>query len=289
MLRIALLANLDLHSNFGVNLLRDALAGHEVALFLSEKVGGTLPAVPELATLGWLEQEIPSRIVWPLAEAAGGSSRARFLSFPQIAATLGASCEKLPKPNSPDSLERLRRFAPDLVISLRYGRILREPFLEIPRLGALNLHSGRLPHYRGVLPTLRALIAGDSIIGSTVHWITDGTIDTGSIVGMTEVPVVPGRSLLDHILSVYPPGVELLKEAIRRLDAGEPLPATAQDPESGSYYSFPGPAELAALAERGFPLFDQAEYVRFLRQWVATDQTADGIDLLSQQWQPAPR
>ncbi|HYQ83842.1 MAG TPA: formyl transferase, partial [Rubrobacter sp.] len=170
--------------------------------------------------------------------------------------------------NAPDSLERLRRFAPDLVISLRYGRILRAPFLEIPRLGTLNLHSGRLPHYRGVLPTLRALIAGDSIIGSTVHWITDGTIDTGPIVGLTEVSVEPGRSLLDHILSVYPPGVELLKDAVRRLDAGESLAVTAQDPEAGCYYSFPGPTELAALAERGFPLFDQAGYVRFLRHWV---------------------
>jgi methionyl-tRNA formyltransferase len=268
MLRIALLANLDLHSNFGVNLLRDALIGHEVALFLSEKIGGAQPAVPELATLRWLEQDLPAQVVWPLAEAAGSSTQDRFLSFPQIAAALGASCEKLPTPNAPDSLERLRRFAPDLVISLRYGRILRAPFLEIPRLGTLNLHSGRLPHYRGVLPTLRALIAGDAMIGSTVHWITDGTIDTGTIVGLTEVAVEPGRSLLDHILSVYPPGIELLKDAVRRLDAGESLAVTAQDPEAGGYYSFPGPAELAALAERGFPLFDQAEYVRFLRQWV---------------------
>lgn len=279
MLRIALLANLDLHSNFGVNLLRDALVGHEVALFLSEKIGGAQPVVPELATLRWLEQELPAQVVWPLAEAAGSSTQARFLSFPQIAAALGASCEKLPTPNAPDSLERLRRFAPDLVISLRYGRILREPFLEIPRLGALNLHSGRLPHYRGVLPTLRALIAGDSILGSTVHWITDGTIDTGPIVGLTEVAVEPGRSLLDHILSVYPPGVELLKNAIRSLDAGESLAATAQDPEAGSYFSFPGPAELAALAEQGFPLFDQAEYVRFLRHWVPGGDDGEDIPL----------
>jgi hypothetical protein len=70
-LRIALLANLDLHSSFGVNLLRDALIGHEVALFLSEKIGGAQPAVPELATLRWLEQDLPAQVVWPLAEAAG--------------------------------------------------------------------------------------------------------------------------------------------------------------------------------------------------------------------------
>jgi methionyl-tRNA formyltransferase len=267
-MRIALLANLDLHSNYGVNLLRDALVGHEVALFLSEKVGGDQPVVAELGTLGALEQSLPAQVVWPLAEAAGRSGEARFLPFPQVAAELGATCEKLPKPNAPESLERMRRFAPDLAISLRYGRILREPFLEIPRLGVLNLHSGQLPWYRGILATLRALIHGDTILGSTVHWITDGTIDTGPIIGVTQVPVHPGRSLLEHILSVYPPGVELLKDTIRRLDRGEAVPGSPQDPNEGGYYGFPGPAEFAALAEKGFALYDPAEYVRFLREWV---------------------
>lgn len=267
-MRIALLANLDLHSNYGVNLLRDALVGHEVAMFLSEKVGNAQPAVPELRTLGAIEQDLPARVVWPLAEAAGQSAKARFLPFPQIAAELGATLEKLPKPNSPESLERMRSFAPDLAISLRYGRILREPFLEIPRLGVLNLHSGLLPWYRGILATLRALNHGDTILGSTVHWITDGTIDTGPIIGVTEVPVHPGRSLLEHILSVYPPGVELLKETIGRLARGEAVPGTPQDPNEGGYYGFPEAAEFAALAAKGFPLYDPVEYARFLRGWV---------------------
>jgi methionyl-tRNA formyltransferase len=267
-MRIALLANLDLHSNYGVNLLRGALAGHEVSLFLSEKVGNAVPVVAELGVLGALEQDLPAQVLWPLAEAAGGPGVARFLPFPRIAAELGGSCERLPRPNSPESLDRMRRFAPDLVISLRYGRILKEAFLAIPPLGVLNLHSGRLPHYRGILATLRALNHGDAILGSTVHWIADGTIDTGPIVGVTAVPVQPGRSLLEHILSVYPPGVELLGETVARLARGEAVPGIPQDPEEGGYFGFPEAAEFAALAERGFPLYDPLEYVRFLRSWV---------------------
>lgn len=267
-MRIALLANLDLHSNYGVNLLREALAGHEVSLFLSEKVGGEQPSVPELRTLGALEQGLPAQVLWPLAERAGPPAGDCFLPFPQIAAALGGTCERLPKPNAPESLERMSRFAPDLVISLRYGRILREPFLAIPPLGVLNLHSGRLPHYRGILATLRALLHGDAILGSTVHWITDGTIDTGPIVGVTRVPVEPDRSLLEHILSVYPPGVELLKNTLERLARGETVPATAQDPLEGGYYGFPTAAEFAALADKGIPLYDPVEYVRFLQRWV---------------------
>lgn len=267
-MRIALLTNRDLHGNIGLNLLRDALAGHEVALFLSEKVGNTQPAIPELRVLGALETDLPATVVWPLAEAAGRPSEARYLTFRQIAEELGSSLETLPHPNSPESLDRMRRFAPDLAISLRYGRILRERFLEIPPLGVLNLHSGRLPCYRGILATLRALIAGDAILGPTLHWITDGTIDTGAILGIAEVPVQPGLSLLDHILSVYPPGVDMLKDAIHRLARGESLPSKPQDPGEGSYYGFPGAEEFAALAEKGFPLYDPAGYVELLRCWV---------------------
>lgn len=267
-MRIALLANLDLHSNFGVNLLRDALVEHEMALFLSEKVGNAVPVVPELGILQVLEQDLPATVVWALADAATLPSRARFLTFGQIATELGAVCERLPRPNSPEGLERMRRFAPDLVISLRYGRILKEEFLKIPPLGVLNLHSGRLPWYRGILATLRALVNGDTVIGPTVHWITDETIDTGAIVGIGEVPVRPGVSLLEHILSVYPPGLEILKDAIRRLAQGEAVPGSPQDPNDGAYYGFPDAEVFAALAEKGFPLYDPAEYARFLREWV---------------------
>lgn len=267
-MRIAVLSNLDLHGNRGVNLVRDALAGHEVALFLSEKVGGGEPEVPELRVLKALEQDLPATVVWPLAEAADRPAEARYLTFRQIAEQLGGPCEKLPHPNAPESLERMRRFAPDLVVSIRYGRRLRDPFLAIPPLGVLNLHSGLLPQYRGILATLRALIGGARTIGPTLHWITDGTIDMGPVVATAEVPVRPGLSLLDHILSVYPPGIELLKDALRRLARGEPVPATPQDPNEGSYFSFPGSAELAALAEKGFPLYDPASYVELLRNWV---------------------
>jgi methionyl-tRNA formyltransferase len=267
-MRIALLTNRDLHGNIGLNLLRDALAGHEIALFLSEKVGNAQPVVPELGVLGALEQDLPNRVVWPLADAAGRPAEARYLTFRQIAAELGCSCEVLPHPNAPESLERMRRFAPDLAISLRYGRILKERFLAIPPLGVLNLHSGRLPHYRGILATLHAILAGDRSLGPTLHWIADGTIDTGAIVGIAEVPVYPGRSLLNHILNVYPPGVEMLKDAIRRLAGGEPLISIPQDRNEGGYYGFPEADKFAALAEKGFPLYDPVAYVELLRCWV---------------------
>ena len=56
---------------------------------------------------------------------------------------------RLANPNSSDGLQALRNAAPDLVVSIRYRRILRDEAIAVPRLGVLNLHSGILPDYRG--------------------------------------------------------------------------------------------------------------------------------------------
>ena len=107
----------------------------------------------------------------------------RHLTFGEMTRRRGVQHVALLNPNSPEGIDTVRALAPDLIISVRYGIILRPPVLSVPRLGVLNLHSGLLPAYRGVLATFRALLRGDSTIGSTLHYITDRTIDTGPIVG----------------------------------------------------------------------------------------------------------
>lgn len=273
-MRIAFLVNQDLHANFALNLLRDTLAGHEVSIFLTEKVGGPVPAIAELGILRALEKDLPVGVVWSLADAAHRPEEATYRTFRQLAAELGGSCEFFTKPNAPEGLERMQRFAPDLAVSIRYGRILQAPFLEIPRLGVLNLHSGLLPRYRGMLATIHALAAGAETIGSTLHWIMDGTIDTGPIVGIARVPACVGLSVLDHILSVYPPGIEMLGDAIRSLAQGVSIAAIPQDEAEADYLRFPDPEDFIVLAQRGFPLYDPARYVSFLKRWVPGESAA---------------
>src|SRR5207247_9431832 len=58
--------------------------------------------------------------------------------------------------HDPDCLATLRAFAPDLgVVAGTY--ILKETVFSIPRLGSINLHSGKAPEYRGARPALWAL------------------------------------------------------------------------------------------------------------------------------------
>lgn len=251
-MRIALFANRDVHANAAVNALAGLLERHEVSLYLSDGVGRT-PDVRELALLRLVEQDVPNAHVLP--HAAPGAELA---SFEGLGRALGASVEVANAPNAEPFLAKMRALAPDVVVSIRYGRIFRDAFLAIPERGVLNLHSGLLPDYRGVLATFWALAGGAEEVGCTLHAIEDATIDTGSIVDELRIPVNPERSLFGHVHALYRPGAGLLERALASLAAGEALARRAQ-PEGGRYFSYPTAADFARLAARGFRLFDASE------------------------------
>jgi methionyl-tRNA formyltransferase len=78
--------------------------------------------------------------------------------------------------------------APDLLVSVAFDQILREPDRRQARLGALNFHAGKLPFYRGRNVINWAIINGEEEIGITGHWMDDG-IDTGDIVLQRTLPI----------------------------------------------------------------------------------------------------
>jgi methionyl-tRNA formyltransferase len=155
----------------------------------------------------------------------------------------------------------------DLFVSIRFGRILGNEALGLPRRGVLNLHSGLLPQYRGVLATFRALLNGDAEIGCTLHWIDSPGIDIGAIVETARMPVAREHSLLWHILALYRPGARLIVNAIRQLERGEPVIGTPQDPSAGAYYSFPTEDDLIRFTALGWRLFDREDVWELLESY----------------------
>jgi phosphoribosylglycinamide formyltransferase-1 len=67
-------------------------------------------------------------------------------------------------------------------------RILTPAFVEEWSGRILNIHPSLLPKYRGLDTHARALAAGDSVSGCTVHLVTQ-ELDSGDILGSAEVPV----------------------------------------------------------------------------------------------------
>jgi len=162
------------------------------------------------------------------------------------------------KVNSPEAVARIQATEPDIILSIRFGLILREPVIAIPRHGVINLHSGVLPNYRGVMASFRAMINGEAQIGSTLHFIQDAGVDTGDILSIAKIPLNPQQSYLLNVLNLYSAGCQQLASAVQQLDSGIELIAQPQQGDA-RYYSFPSEQQLAEFAALGYQLFDPAE------------------------------
>jgi methionyl-tRNA formyltransferase len=269
--RILCCLNADIVSNVALNLLLPALAPHEVHVALSARVGGAgrpEDEPPQRRELRAAEQLFAQDVFFPLIERAAFADDGRYLTFRELDRHRRISVTPLPNPNSQEGLTFIQRLGPDLILSIRYGSIFKSAAIAVPRLGVLNLHAGLLPAYRGVIATFRALMAEEREIGCTLHYITDGTIDTGPVVGQARVTVDRERSLFRNVLSLYPAGISLVADALGRLSDGEQLNTSRQ--EGGTYFSYPRVDEWNEFLRRGWRVADASDFheltLRYLPQ-----------------------
>jgi len=263
--RITLLTNRDLASNFALNLLLPKLTrNHELHVFCSDRVGSR-PAATGLAAASFYELTLPLELLFPLIDAQ--PKHGELLTFRSLNQFLVEPVANLNQPNSIEGLGALAATEPDLVVSIRYGCILGADALSIPTKGVLNLHSGRLPEYRGVMATFRAMLAGDHKLYSTLHWIDDATIDTGRIISIQSHDRDPEQCYLANIIGLYPAGCAAILEVLNAFEAGLE-PNTCPPEQPGPYYSFPDRGSLEAFTKAGHqwakPKFVTALLSRYL-------------------------
>jgi len=116
------------------------------------------------------------------------------------------------------------RFTPGLVCLAGFMRILTPGFVARYRGRMLNIHPSLLPLYRGLHTHQRALDAGDTEHGATVHFVTE-ELDGGPRIIQARVPVHPddtAERLAARVLAqehrIYPLAVRWFAE--RRLRLG---------------------------------------------------------------------
>lgn len=139
----------------------------------------SLYAVKALDVLERSNHEVVGFITMP-DRPQGRSSRAKPNQF-----RAWASRERVMIPcYAPDSadqlLEALRQIQADLVVTLAYGRLVKEEALQRPKYGWLNIHFSILPRWRGAAPVQRSLLAGERESGVTIFKLDVG-MDTGPI------------------------------------------------------------------------------------------------------------
>jgi methionyl-tRNA formyltransferase len=134
-----------------------------------------------------------------------------------------------------EELERFKSFKPDVVVVVAYGKILKQSWLDVPRLGFVNIHSSLLPRWRGAAPIQWAILGGDSESGVTTMRLVE-KLDAGDILLQSKTPISPddtAGSLHDRLAKM---GAELIVPTLNGLATGE-IRGTAQDESQVTYAS----------------------------------------------------
>ena len=137
------------------------------------------------------------------------------------------------KASSPEFVEELRTYKPDVIVVVAFGQLLPESIIDMPEYGCINVHASLLPKYRGAAPIQWAVIDGCEYSGVTTMQMNEG-LDTGDILLTKKVKLAPketGGSLFDRLSEV---GAELLVDTLKEAEAGT-LKPQAQDDSQSTY------------------------------------------------------
>ncbi len=88
-------------------------------------------------------------------------------------------------------LEPILAAEPDILCLAGFMRVLTPAFVQRFEGRMLNIHPSLLPKYPGLHTHRRAIEAGDSEAGCTVHEVT-AILDDGPMLGQMRVPILPG-------------------------------------------------------------------------------------------------
>ena len=189
-------------------------------------------AVPALRALA-AHYDVRGVVTQPDREAGRGK-KIVMPAVKQAAMELGIPVIQPEKMKVPGTFEQLQEWAPDLIVVMAFGQILRKNVLELPRYGCLNAHASLLPRWRGASPIQASILNGDPLSGITIMQMDPG-VDTGPMLSTREMAIAADDTAvsLSEKLSVM--AADLLLETIPGYLSGTVVPRP--QPEEGACYT----------------------------------------------------
>jgi methionyl-tRNA formyltransferase len=138
-----------------------------------------------------------------------------------------------PTLRSPDAVQRLADWRPEVIVVAAFGQILRAPVLALPPRGCINVHASLLPRYRGAAPIPAAIMAGDPVTGVTIMRMDEG-MDTGPILAQAQSAIDPGDTTASLTSKLSHLGANLLIDKLPGWLSGDLL-ARPQDDAAATY------------------------------------------------------
>ena len=276
MVRIAICTKNDLFGAIVLNTVLPALTDHVVGVFMSVRDRTELDdRIPELDLMRMIERQVPLDILFPLLDAIPRQpwppQPGRFQTPAQLAAGAGCALTLIRDMTPEGGTKAIEAFNADLILSVRFSYLFRRSTIAQAKAGIINVHPGPLPGYRGLYAPFWQMLRGQTPLRCSVHLVDPG-IDTGPVLSIEELPLVPGRSLFWHATQMYLAGARRALDYIRD-GLPQPMP---QDPSLAGKNNFPSPEDFAAFAAAGFSLVRGADYRELLLPFVPPSISLSG-------------
>jgi len=136
-----------------------------------------------------------------------------------VAAAHGIPVHLAPAFNEDSVYAAIQAHRPDFLFSFYFREMIQARFLELPRLGAYNLHGSLLPKYRGRAPINWVLVKGEAETGVTLHAMTPKP-DDGHIVAQARLPIAWDETALSLTDKAASAGRDLVRSAVPGLVDG---------------------------------------------------------------------
>lgn len=159
-----------------------------------------------------------------------------------VALAHGIPVHMAPAFNDDGVCRAIRDLHPDFLFSFYFREMIQARFLEIPRLGAFNLHGSLLPKYRGRAPINWVLVKGECETGVTLHAMTPKP-DDGHIVAQTRLPIDWDETALSLTMKAANAGRTLVRDAVAGLVDGTIVPIDQKSLGPSTYFGGRKPAD----------------------------------------------
>jgi methionyl-tRNA formyltransferase len=172
----------------------------------------------------------------------------------------------------PEAVAELASLRPDVIVIAAYGQILRQPVLDLPPKGVLNVHPSLLPRHRGASPIPATILAGDEQTGVTILQ-TEAGIDSGPILSQRTMLVEPADTAGSLSSKLAKLGADVLIETLPGWVNGT-LQASPQDDSLATYA--PMLRKEEGLIDWNRPAVDIWRRVRAYNPWPGAYTTLGG-------------
>lgn len=160
--------------------------------------------------------------------------RGKKMVFPPVkekALEYGIEVYQPPKVKTPEFVEVLKSYNPDVIVVVAFGQILSEEILNIPKYGCINVHGSILPKYRGAAPIQWSIINGEKYGGVTTMYMAKG-LDSGDMILKAEEKITDSDTygtLYDRLSGI---GAELLIATLEQLENGSAVRVQQDEAEA---------------------------------------------------------